>query len=201
MQLTLSEASRDYGKSDTVVVYSLTASGLPTDQKYTLWAKSFDDPPRLLSNVSFNFFGGLILEPGHNATNFTVGNFVPGQAYWIEVRNADKSIMVFAKDIPFPIEANDGAACRLSAELVSRNGYNFEISGRGFVPGEKVKLIRTSSDNNNSDSPTQADDKGAFRIVVSGSPIGSGWAIQQAIGRGCDLTVHYNWGMAALKVQ
>ena len=67
------------------------------------------------------------------------GPYPRGAAWEVGLVSDDGTVTSFARVIPRPIAAQDGA-CAVSLELVSRRGDRFIASGSGFAPGEEVTV-------------------------------------------------------------
>jgi hypothetical protein len=205
MSLTLTELSRqDDQKGGTVIDYAVSTGGLPQDQTYTLSGKNFfDESPLQLGEFRIDPSGKLLdLKNGQPFDHFAAGQYAKGQALNLALMNSDKSIRVYAKVIPFPIETTDGKGCSLSVELLSRDGLSFLISGQGFEPNEEI-MDKEGSENESMEIRITADPHGTFSTTEFPAVIGtqSGTAYHNAIGKQCNLRVQYQWGAAALQIQ
>jgi hypothetical protein len=205
MSLTLTEVSRQKDQNGaTDINYAVSTTGVPQAQTYTLLAKNFsDESPMQSSEFRIDDSGKLLdAKNGQPFNYFSAGNYAMGQALNMALVNSDRSIKVYAKVIPFPIEATDGKGCRLSAELDSRDGFIFIISGEGFKPNENVTLNRQASNTGFTNSTQQVDAAGAFSLFeFAGGANESGSVALNAIGKSCDLTIHYEYGAPALQIQ
>jgi hypothetical protein len=66
------------------------------------------------------------------------GPYYPRGAVWeVALSSVDLTLMAFAKVIPYPLTARDGA-CTVSLELASRRGDRFVASGSCFTAGDEV---------------------------------------------------------------
>ncbi len=204
MQLNLVEMARTQDASGTVVVYSLTSVGLPADQTFTLWARNFSgEAASVVGEVRTDPAGKLVDAAGSPIDRFQVSRMALGQAVNFKLSTADESIKVFAKTIPFPLEATDGKGCRLSAELMSRDGTVFHITGEGFEPNEAL-VVTSSSEGEIMNLARTAEPDGTFApTILYPAVVGktSGSASYRVIGSGCDLTLQYQWGPPALEIQ
>ncbi len=207
--LTLIEVDRKQIAAGAVVTYSLVATGLSTDQTYTLSLMNFlDETPSPLDDIRVDASGRLsVADTGELIPDFELSKYAKGQPFYIGLISADHGTKVFAKAVPHPIEATDGKGCRLSAELSTRSGTTFSIFGQGYEPNEKLAVSMTPmpelavvKDN--------ADGTGSFRMSVDQSmaryevgSTGSGVLDVRVAGTKCDLTVHFQWGPPALELQ
>jgi hypothetical protein len=205
MSLTLTEVSRQKDQNrGSVITYVVSTAGVPRDQTYTLLGKNFsNESPIQLGEFRINDSGNILdTKNGQLFDHIAADQYAMGQALNIALMNSDKSIRVYAKVIPFPIEATDGKGCSLSAELLSRDGLSFMISGRGFEPSEEI-LDKEGSENESMEDTITADSNGTFSRVELPAVIGkqSGTAQLNTVGRQCNLMVQYEWGAAALQIK
>jgi len=129
---------------------------------------------------------------------FDPGPYPRGAAWEAALVSVDRNIRLFAKTIPYPIVAHDGA-CTVSFELLSQRGDRFVASGTGFAPGDEVitesrysgriiqKHQRISADgvlppNNISHGSHGADHNARYEVKTSS----------------CGVVVDYTWGESAL---
>ena len=205
MLLTLTEVSREKDQNGVAVItYAVSTAGVPQDQTYTLLGKNFsEESPVQLGEFRIDDSGKLLdTKNGQLFDHFTADQYAMGQALNMAVMNPDKSIRVYARVIPFPIEATDGKGCYLSVELLSRDGLSFMISGQGFQPNEEI-VDKNRSENESMGTTITADSNGTFSIVELPAVTGkqSGTAHHDLIGKQCNLMVQYEWGAAALQIQ
>jgi hypothetical protein len=205
MSLTLTEVSREKDQNGvTVITYGLSTAGMSQDQTYTLLGKNFSDESAVqLGEFRIDASGKLLdTKNGQRFDHFTAGQYAMGQALNMALMNSDKSIRVYAKVIPFPIEATDGKRCYLSVELLSRDGLSFTISGRGFEPNEEI-VDKSRSENEAMETTETSDSNGTFGIVEFPAVTGkqSGTAQHTVTGKQCNLTVQYEWGTTALEIK
>ena len=205
MSLTLTEVSREKDQNGAAVItYAVSTAGVPQDQTYTLLGKNFsDESPVQLGEFRIDDSGKLLeTKNGQLFDHFTADQYAMGQALNLALMNSDKSIRVYARVIPFPIEAADSKGCYLSVELLSRDGLSFMISGRGFEPNEEI-VDKDRSENESMETTITTDSNGTFSIFELPAVTGkqSGTAYHDVIGKQCNLMVQYEWGTAALQIQ
>lgn len=209
--LAITEVGRGPTADGMGVTYALAATGLSTNQTYALSIKNFLDEPAIPKGNFRVDATGHLLEAGKGGQplgNFTMGKYAKGQPFYIELKSADQRVKAFAKAVPFPIEATDGNGCRLSVELASRSGNVFNIFGEGYEPNEELTTDITPAAEVMA-SQDKADASGSFRMLVDqtmakyeiGSTGTSGTEDVRVTGSKCALTVHFEWGPAALQPQ
>jgi hypothetical protein len=133
-----------------------------------------------------------------NDMTFGPGTYPLGAAWEAALVSSDRAVRIFAKTIPYPITANDGA-CKVSLELSSDLGDRFVASGKGFPPGEDVltqlrysgRLIQGQS--RISPLGLLAPDLISHRAI--GADRGARYTVK---ARSCEVSVEYDWGEPAL---
>lgn len=200
MEFTLLESDRYLDQNKTFFTYKLTTVGLPKDRIYTLWLLPLgSDTPVSKGEFQVNDAGTLIsVETQEPFESVNLSDFAKGQALKVALMTADKSIMVFAKVIPIPIEATDNR-CHLSVELLSFDGNNFEIAGEGFGSKETLAIINAIGKYEET-----ANDDGTYGPTVYWPAVvgeESGLASYQVIGKNCNVSVEFELGPPALQVQ
>ena len=127
--------------------------------------------------------------------------FQPGLPMAIAVRSTDGAHATYAKLIPNPIKAANGA-CEVELELVSTDARTYVAYGTGFPPGQSVSLTWTYAKNAQKSSAT-TDSDGSFVAAINhpGEAKGRGkWnAVLEAATPACRVTVEYKWGEAGMK--
>ena len=82
-----------------------------------MWTKSFG---RDFSEVVPALRDDIELDPGP---------YPRGAAWWVAIASEDQKTTAFARVVPYPIAARDGA-CSISLELISLYGNRFIALGR-----------------------------------------------------------------------
>jgi hypothetical protein len=188
----------------------------PTEQDYYLWGKSgaTADPPRQLVgpfrvrttdliqriNKQDVPLMGFFDSAGQSLT-VGVGHFAKGEAFEYAAVNSDKTIVIFWKLIPAPIEIVQGMY-RLWVELKSPDGKLFMAWGEGFEPNEEIDIVSTS-DSEIVSGKQKADADGRVMVVLLPSVIGktSGLASITLKGKAGEISLSYEWGPPAVAVQ
>ena len=191
--------------------YRLEAFGFPRGVKLLLWAKEFDHSiHQLVASIfqvdkSGNVMASNADRDGRprplDQMSFGPGPYPRGALWEVAIISVDRKLQAFAKAIPQPISARDGA-CEIALQLVSHRGERFLASGGGFFPGDDVitesryagrvieKHVRISSE---SLLPPQ--------VLLHGAADADRNARYQIRGRSCTVVVDYKWGEPALERQ
>ena len=185
LSLELIEAAR--GASGDSVRYRLRVKGLPQGEAFAVWTKSFG---RDFNEVVPELRDGIELD---------LGPYPRGAAWWVAIASADQKTTAFARVVPYPIAARDGA-CSLSLELISLYGSRFIAVGDGFPPGEQVEIeTRASGTVSRKRQRVPADGRLPLDVVEHGSLAADTVARYAVKARTCAPAVEYRWGESALK--
>jgi hypothetical protein len=149
--------------------------------------------------LSIDDTGMVVRWEDQKTASFSFGDFARGEALQFALISEDETVMVFYKDIPYPLEARVGSY-RIWVELWSAAGDQFIIWGEGFRADEEIRTIADSY-NGAVESKVKADSKGRFKTIVFPVIAGqeSGLATYTAIGRSGEVKVSYQWGPSALR--
>jgi len=172
--LTFAIWTKDFGAS-----FQQVHEGFRTDERGTLVAVDSKGQPRRLDE--------LVLEPGP---------YPQGAAWEVGLVSDDRTVKAFARVIPRPIAARNGA-CAVGLELVSRRGDRFIASGDGFVPGEEVTIASQVSGRIMHHRTRVGEDGRLFPDVIS-HRTGDNRAQYLVKGQACAVAVAYESGEAAL---
>ncbi len=127
------------------------------------------------------------------------GPYYPRGAVWeVALASVDRTLTTFAKVIPYPITARDGA-CTVSLELASRRGDRFIASGAGFDPGDEV-LAESRYSERIIQRWWRISPEGLLPpdVILHGAN-STGHSARYAVkGRSCNVVVEYEWGKPAL---
>ena len=123
--------------------YRLVAAGVPPGVTFGVWTREFTHAfHEVASGFRSDGAGTLVaVQAGDgrprslNEMVLDPGPYFRGAIWEVALVSEDRSITAFARVIPRPIVAQDGA-CVVTLELVSHRGQRFLASGKGFVPGE-----------------------------------------------------------------
>ena len=185
INLELVEAAR--GAAGDSVKYRLRVKGLPQGQAFGVWTKSFG---RDFSEVVPELREGIELD---------LGPYPRGAAWWVAIATADQKTTAFARVVPYPIAAHDGA-CSISLELISLYGNRFIALGDGFPPGEEVEIeTRASGTVSRKRQRAAADGRLPLDVVEHGTLSADSVARYMVKARACSPAVEYRWGDSALK--
>lgn len=185
--------------------YRLRAEGMPRDVVYEVWAKDFGQQfTRVFSGFRFDETGELASTDG-SAKPRRLGDFVfdpgpyPDGAVWmVALASEDHQLSAFAKVIPHPIVARDGA-CTVTLELISLHGNRFVASGEGFKPGEEVDIEMRSSGRLIQKKQRTSPEGFLPLDVVSHGAISTDYSARYTVkAASCAPDVRYSWGEAAL---
>ena len=183
LSLELVEAER----GADAVKYRLRVKGLPEGPSYAVWTRHFG---RDFSEVVPELRDGIELG---------LGPYPRGAAWWVAVASQDQKTTAFARVVPYPIAARDGA-CSISLELISLYGNRFIALGAGFAAGEEVE-IETRASGSVSRKRVRAEPDGRLPLdVVEHGTLGADTLARYAVkARACAPAVEYRWGESALK--
>jgi len=185
LSLELIEAAR--GATGDSVKYRLRVKGLPQGQAFGVWTKSFG---RDFSEVVPELRDGIELD---------LGSYPRGAAWWVAIASPDQKITAFARVVPYPIAARDGA-CSLSLELISLYGNRFIALADGFPAGEQVEIeTRASGTVSRKRQRVPADGRLPLDVVEHGTLAADTVARYAVKARSCAPAVEYRWGESALK--
>jgi hypothetical protein len=186
--------------------YRLQVAGLPAGTAYGVWTRTFGrDFVEVVSGLRPDAAGVLAVADGGSVKQrlddleLDPGPYPRGAAWWVAIASEDHKIAAFARVVPYPIEARDGA-CSISLELISLHGGRFIALGDGFPPGEDVDIeSRASGTVSRRRERVPADGRLPLDVVTHGAIDGDAVARYAVKARGCSPVVEYRWGEAAVK--
>ena len=185
VDLELVQAARS-ATGDTVK-YRLRVKGLPAGHSFGVWTKTFG---RDFSEVVPEFRNGIELD---------LGSYPRGAAWWVAIASEDHKTTAFARVVPYPIAARDGA-CSISLELISLYGNRFIAVGSGFPPGEEVEIeTQASGTVDRKRERIPADGRLPLDVIEHGTLAADTIARYRVKARSCAPAVEYRWGESALK--
>ena len=117
-----------------------------------------------------------------------------GQPRRLVLTGMDKKAIAMGEVVPFPASGTD-QGCTIDAVLLRPNGSAVLIIGRGFQPGETVKLESSSYDQSSSGEKTAADTGQVVAVVlpfVKGHDEGK-TSIAMSSSK-CRPSTTFNWG-------
>src|SRR6266849_740732 len=186
--------------------YRLRVEGAPRGVMFDVWTKDFGQPfAEVFSGFRMDETGALVSVDGSGRPRrlediaLDPGPYPKGAVWMVALASDDHKLSAFAKVIPHPIAARDGA-CAVSLELISLHGNRFLASGAGFTPGEDVDVeLRSAGRVTHRKQRVSA----AGRLpsdVVSHGEISAVLTARYAVkALACGPAVEYEWGEAALK--
>ena len=193
------------GASRGTKKYRLRAEGVPRDVVYEVWTKDFGQQfARAFSGFRLDETGELVTADDP-AKPRRLGDIVldpgpyPNGAVWmVALASEDHQLSAFAKVIPHPIVARDGA-CIVTLDLISLHGNRFVASGGGFKPGEDVDIEMRSS-GRLIQKRQRISPEGFLPLdVVSHGAISTDYGARYTVkAASCAPEVSYSWGDAAL---
>jgi hypothetical protein len=143
------------------VAYTLRAKGFPTKEKLYLWYWRRGWQPRDLKATPVVVMGrGDEIRQFENAKNhysLAFPSTVSGLGFVIMLATVDGKIRTWTTVTPNPIEAKSGA-CELSAEIIEGPGATYDVSAKGFQPGEDLKITTIWADQSQESSGKVKDD-------------------------------------------
>jgi hypothetical protein len=168
--------------------YRLRVKGLPEGHAYGVWTKSFGRD-----------FTEVVAKPSFDDVELAPGPYPRGAAWWVAVASEDQKTTAFARVVPYPIAARDGA-CSISLEMISLFGNRFIALGSGFPPGEEVEVeTRASGSVNRKRLRVEPDGRLPLGVVEHGTLSADTIARYRVKARACAPVVEYRWGESALK--
>lgn len=179
-------------------------AGLPRKVLFRLLTKDFSHGfHTVASGFQVDDSGNLVSTEAGERTRLdeitlTPGPYPRGAAWEVALVSADRNIRLFAKAIPYPIVAHDGA-CTVSLELLSQRGDRFLASGSGFIPGDDVITeSRYSGRAVQKHKEVSSAELLPLDTIAHGSRDPGGSAQYTVTGRACNVVVDYEWGEPAL---
>jgi hypothetical protein len=190
--------------------YRLEPSALPPGARFSVWTKDFGHTfHEVVSDLVVDPSGTLVAATADAAGRrqrvdemaLAPGPYPPGAIWEVALVSADRTLLAFAKVIPRPIHAEDGA-CAVSLQLVSHRGERFLTSGEGFVPGDDV-LIESRVAGRLTRKRQRVGPDGRLRSdVLSHVDVGGDRTARYAVtGQRCAVAIEYVWGNRALERQ
>ena len=168
--------------------YRLRVLGLPGGVAFGVWTKSFGQD--FVEVVSKQRLDEIELDPGP---------YPRGAAWWVAIASEDHKTAAFARVIPHPIAARDGA-CSLSVELISLHGNRFIAIASGFPPGQDVDVeSRASGTTSRKRQRVDADGTLPLDVLEHGTVAADAVARYSIKASACAPAVEYRWGQSALK--
>jgi len=186
--------------------YRLRAEGMPRGVTFGVWTKAFGQPfMEAFSGFQMDEAGVLVSIDGSGRPRrleeiaLDPGPYPKGAVWMVALASDDHKLSAFAKVIPHPIAARDGA-CAVSLELISLHGNRFLASGAGFTPGEDVDVeLRSAGRVTHRKQRVSAEGRLPSDVVSHGEISAVPTARYAVKALACGPAVEYEWGEAALK--
>jgi hypothetical protein len=151
-----------------IQVLKLRAEKFPVGKTYTLFIQNCDGSETQIFNYTANKKGHLIVditEELKKGAPFAITPLRKGEKVSYCMYSPDRSEKFTASIIPFPLQASKDFTS-IALELVDTNADSFLCVGKGFIPGEQVKLTCVSGAKVTEEWLT-IDEKGEFQQPVS----------------------------------
>ena len=187
-RFTLKEVSRAHSGIYGSVGYEATAAELPPDKTYTIWTRRVSGPPLQMGSTLPKRESGDI-----GKILLIAERMSRGEVFDVGLISDDRSVRLFAKVIPFPLEAADGG-CRIWLELGDDRGRQFSLFGEGFRPVEELKITTvTASGKAPLESRASSSSSGTFTAPLRYEG-GNGEATVRASAASCAPEIKHAYG-------
>jgi len=205
--LVLKESGRTRINGQTLVSYSLFASGLPKDVDYTLWTRLVGGEPQGVANAFVNKDGlvvNVLADPVHKIAEDPINLKVVagrGEPKQFALISNDGRYRAFGQSVPFPIE-NTVGSCHISATMLAANYSAVFIVLEGLQPKEEL-LIDSQSEGEVLHNNAAATDQGTYQSAIVPTVKGkrSGMTRFSITAKSCKVGVEFPWGESSYKVQ
>jgi hypothetical protein len=203
-KLTFSPVETTEAKGRKLVRYSIVASGLAKPGPYILmlWDIETNTPVIAFQGLKVDSNGTLRCIqktkdcPGGGPNDQLVLGFtgMAGQPRRLVLAGSDKKPIAMGEVVPFPASGSD-QDCTIEAVLMRPNGSAIYVIGRGFQPGETVKL-ESSSYGESSNSDKTANGIGVVTTMLLPFVKGhdEGKSTITMTGSKCHPSTAINWG-------
>jgi hypothetical protein len=207
-QITFKELERTRLKGQTAVKYHMYASGLPTDEEYTLWTWILGSDPESQDVDAYINKDGLIVnvlaDPAHKIAEDPIDLTVfagRGEPKQMALISDDNRYRAFGQVVPFPIEATVGP-CRMTAVMYAPNYTVVRLFAEGLQPGEELQ-VDTQSGPEGGRVKAQATSDGKYISVLLPQVLGkrSGVTRFNISAKSCTIGVEFPWGESSYKLQ
>ncbi len=195
IELVQTEISRRRGRGFTVVCYKLRVTGAGANPKFRIWLW---DLGMSVDGLPETALAPVPMEPGKMVLCFD--RFRKGEWSRIKVTSPDGTILAATTLMPFPLQARQGRA-HVWLQLMDSKGHTFAAFGKGFDPHKEVTGI-SRSNGEVIRSKLKADAQGKLSVLLMPAAVKrqhrASWSVVRKSGT---LTVHYEWGKQALRIQ
>jgi hypothetical protein len=192
------EKSRDTKPGFEMVNYALKTVGLPNDQRYALYGRWMNGSSKEAARgLRLDEAGNVRDEKGDGFT-LALGRMFPGEYVTFALVSEDGKARAFAEITVFPIQAEGKGGCRLAVRPMDLHGQTFLITGSGFAPNKKLRIVSTSVDEVMHDTKDALSDGTLPKQVILPAVVGhkGGDASFEASDSDCTVKVLYKWGDA-----
>lgn len=184
--------------------YRLRAINYPRDVVFGVFrrgfAQSFEEVASgfRVDRVGNLVSSGILRSQRLDELVFEPGLYPRGVAWELALVSADRTLLAFARTIPYPIKARDGP-CTVQLELVSSRGSHFVVTGGGFVPGEEVvTAVQYSGQVIEKGQRISSEGLLPLNVLAHQASGADSIARYTVKARSCKVIVDYEWGEAAL---
>jgi hypothetical protein len=195
MSLSYEEKSRRAVDGMDMVEYALKTEGFPKDQVYALYGQWMDGSSKeLLREIRLDETG-YVREPDGDEFTLALGRMFLGEVAVFALVSKDKASQAFVEITPFPIQAEGVGGCRLFVRPMDVSGRMFLITGSGFQPNKKLKIIGVSVEEV-AHMTSDGKPDGSLKHVILPAVVGrkGGDASFEASDSACSVKVQYKWG-------
>jgi hypothetical protein len=190
--------------AQTTKRYRLHAYNYPRGVVFGVFTRNFGEPfEEIASGFQVNEGGKLVSSGVLHSRRleempFAPGPYPRGAAWEVALVSGDRNLLAFARIIPHPIAARDGA-CTVQLELVSFRGTHFVATGAGFAPGEEA-IGELKYSGRVVEKRQRISPEGLLPLnVLAHQPIGADRNARYSVkARSCTVTLDYEWGQSAL---
>jgi len=201
--LVLKEVERGTRAGLKTVSYSASVAGLSQKKPYSLmsWDVGTDAPVIAIQGVRIDESGTLRCGSTKDCPTAQEGDVLQlrvtgmiGQPRRFVLTGSDKKPVALGEAVPFPAVGRDNE-CTIEAVILRPNASAVLLIGQGFVPGEEVKRLSTSS-GETVGGTSKADTNG--RVLSLDLPFVKGYDHGQTSynyqGSKCHPTTTFKWG-------
>ncbi len=187
------------------IYYQLTASGFPSNLKYTIvtWPTNRLKPQAGMTGVALDT-SGLAVCAGTTGTCKGVGPNSPIQMQFSPVKSEpirlslvsddEKHLRAFISLVPIPNRVTD-KKCSLEVVMLAPLSSLVALQGSGYEPNSDIQFS-SESEGEHHDGQLKADADGNFYSAIGPAVKGKEKGITKVsvISRGCSLSLTFPWG-------
>lgn len=202
-RLVLKEVETGTRAGLKTISYSASVAGLSQKRPYILmsWEIGTDAPIIAIEGVRLDESGTLRCGATKDCPSGQAGDLLLlrvsgmiGQPRRFVLTGTDKKPFALGEAVPFPAVGKDNQ-CTVEAVILRPNASVVLLIGQGFVPGEEVKRLSTSSGETAGGSSKADTNGGVFSLLL---PFAKGYDHGQTSytyeGSKCHPTTTFNWG-------